>query len=963
MSAYAVYVYSDADRNQEKVAANELSWTGTWSSSGSYYAASLDAVLYGNDRYIAVRDNVGVNPTARLPNRAINPFSLLVVVQSGSEPPFSPPEPPPPTDQALYEALSTAWAGTALAETALRTAWSGTAGVGQVFSTASAGTLEAAAAIALANQALQTAWTGTTGAGATAAAYVALQTAWVGTAAAAAGITLANQALVSSWNGTTATEATALAYEALQTAWAGTRLADEALQIAIIGTNSIPPLYASMSVIGQVANDAYSNSLTGTNAAVTAYQALQTAWTGTQQAAVALNRAEEAYYLAMVGTNTFLDLANGIYLANYHLNEVKVTAEAGTLRGASAIDLANQALTLSWIGTQAYALVSAGTDASAALALANQAIQTAWAGTLAAYNALQMAWYGTAYTDAQVGAEAGFRAAADIAEGISRTNADGFLQVQIGTVTDAANAAIGLANQALQTAWSGTAGVGQVAVTASAGTLEAAAAIALANQALMTAWVGTASAGPAGGVSQAVWSGGTVVIDFSGSEAQMVALGGHTFFTGANYSAGPAVALKITSGGSYALTFKPDWQAVGALPTYISAGATGVVAVQSYGTVASQAIVAYAATDYQPGGTGDQTLAYTALQTAWAGTALAYQAGTSASMASWPGTNAIGLANQALQLSWAGTNAIALANHALQTAWVGTDTGGGGTVVGSSVSVVGTTAMQFAVHSAKLPSSSPMRIDASEQEWRLLGTKGQSAFWQFVAPPDYGSGLKARLAFAPAYAQTGTTSAAVWGVSVAASSPGDATAVQSKSFAVINYGTFNFPASIAAGAPQGGSINISNNDGIVPGDLVMVKVERGNLTADTLQGDIALYGLALEYSTNPMSLTSGNPAVGYGTVPYSSAVSGTIAYDFMGSAYQETTVNGDLWVSGVNMSAGREIAIVLVPDGSSHAIGYSNFKWFGTTPPYSIFDKEVIIALTAKDTTIANTKASSIVQV
>lgn len=121
--SYAVYIYSDADRNQERLSSNELSWTGTWSSSGSYYAGSYDAVLYGDTRYVAIIDNVGVNPLARLPNRQMNPFSALIVTQPGDEPPFAPPQAP----DAVYAALQTAWAGTELAYTALQTAWNGTA--------------------------------------------------------------------------------------------------------------------------------------------------------------------------------------------------------------------------------------------------------------------------------------------------------------------------------------------------------------------------------------------------------------------------------------------------------------------------------------------------------------------------------------------------------------------------------------------------------------------------------------------------------------------------------------------------------------------------------------------------------------------------------------------------------------------------------------------------------------------
>jgi len=94
MSNFAVYVYADANSTQLKIGAQELNWTGTWSGSGSYHANTYDSVMYNDDRFIAVVDNVGVNPTKVFPNRQKNPFSQLVTYQAGSEPPFAPPPAP-----------------------------------------------------------------------------------------------------------------------------------------------------------------------------------------------------------------------------------------------------------------------------------------------------------------------------------------------------------------------------------------------------------------------------------------------------------------------------------------------------------------------------------------------------------------------------------------------------------------------------------------------------------------------------------------------------------------------------------------------------------------------------------------------------------------------------------------------------------------------------------------------------
>ena len=84
--SYAVYAFSDANRAQLKIRSDEVNWTGTWASTGTYFSAGYDSMLYGNDRYVAIVDNVGVNPTARLPDRRLNPWSYLALFQVGDEP-------------------------------------------------------------------------------------------------------------------------------------------------------------------------------------------------------------------------------------------------------------------------------------------------------------------------------------------------------------------------------------------------------------------------------------------------------------------------------------------------------------------------------------------------------------------------------------------------------------------------------------------------------------------------------------------------------------------------------------------------------------------------------------------------------------------------------------------------------------------------------------------------------------
>jgi hypothetical protein len=60
----------------------DVEFTGTWSSSGSYYAAALEVVCYGQNNYICVTDNVGqiptIQPTKWNPTRYWSPFVLAV---------------------------------------------------------------------------------------------------------------------------------------------------------------------------------------------------------------------------------------------------------------------------------------------------------------------------------------------------------------------------------------------------------------------------------------------------------------------------------------------------------------------------------------------------------------------------------------------------------------------------------------------------------------------------------------------------------------------------------------------------------------------------------------------------------------------------------------------------------------------------------------------------------------------
>lgn len=205
-----VYAYQDLNRNTTMVDAGDINYTGTWSSSGTYFEATKDVVLYGSSRFIAIVDNVGGVPTY-IPRRGQAKWSSLVVVRQGTE-----------TGHTADEAWNLANTANNAASAAVNTA-----------NAALAATVEGAAAYDIAvdgtnaaYRALQMAWSGTNGADA------AFSVAVAGTNSAAQAATSADRALQTAWSGTS------IANRALQTAWSGTSGANSAFAIAVAGTNA-----------------------------------------------------------------------------------------------------------------------------------------------------------------------------------------------------------------------------------------------------------------------------------------------------------------------------------------------------------------------------------------------------------------------------------------------------------------------------------------------------------------------------------------------------------------------------------------------------------------------------------------------------------------------------------------------------------------------------------------------------
>jgi hypothetical protein len=97
------------------------------------------------------------------------------------------------------------------------------------------------------------------------------------------------------------------------------------------------------------------------------------------------------------------------------------------------------------------------------------------------------------------------------------------------------------------------------------------------------------------------------------------------------------------------------------------------------------------------------------------------------------------------------------------------------------------------------------------------------------------------------------------------------------------------------------------------------------------------------------ALVVSNVVVGVGTLPVSSAVNGTLYYDFTGSAYQITTASSGFRLSAKNRRTGAEVCAVIVSNGVQQAITYDTvFSWFGTQVPYTstTSGKSILVPLT-----------------
>lgn len=224
MSQFNVYAYTDLNRKNVFVDDGDIHDTGTWASSGTYYASTRDVAQYGAGQFVALIDNTGVVPTT-VPRRGQNPkWSSLVLVQS-----------------AAGTETHTADEAYALATVAISTAQSGSnlaaslAGdINQAQNDASAALAAASAVLGVANGAFEIAVAGTnTAEDAHDLALTALQTAWAGTNATQTALQVGLTALQTAWAGTTVAQA------AVPLA-GGTMTGNLHTPLVVLGTGTVP---------------------------------------------------------------------------------------------------------------------------------------------------------------------------------------------------------------------------------------------------------------------------------------------------------------------------------------------------------------------------------------------------------------------------------------------------------------------------------------------------------------------------------------------------------------------------------------------------------------------------------------------------------------------------------------------------------------------------------------------------
>jgi hypothetical protein len=103
-----------------------------------------------------------------------------------------------------------------------------------------------------------------------------------------------------------------------------------------------------------------------------------------------------------------------------------------------------------------------------------------------------------------------------------------------------------------------------------------------------------------------------------------------------------------------------------------------------------------------------------------------------------------------------------------------------------------------------------------------------------------------------------------------------------------------------------------------------------------------------------------NIVLGQATITYS----GTLTFDFDGSAYQNVSLGGTLTMAGTHMGAGKSITIELLADNSDRAITYDpNWVIFGSAVSTVTANKRALITLKCNGANASDVRGIAVSQV
>ena len=221
-------------------------------------------------------------------------------------------------------------------------------------------------------------------------------------------------------------------------------------------------------------------------------------------------------------------------------------------------------------------------------------------------------------------------------------------------------------------------------------------------------------------------------------------------------------------------------------------------------------------------------------------------------------------------------------------------------------------------------------IDAGNGEWRLLfdDTIEEAAVWGFRMPPDYSSGLTAKLIYTMVSA---TADDVEWEVSVMAVSDGESTAV---SFDSVNVGTETVPGT--AGLTSEISITLTNDDSAVAGDFVYIYVslDSDDAANDDATGDRELLQLQIEYSssdnasdTNALKMLSWG---GSDTIPLKPSAA---AFDGVAPLSLDTGTNQNIYAASFDDTADecRGVTFKVPEDINTAGTAQFHISWYSKT--------------------------------